>query len=95
MLLRGCAGNCWGGMTRAGETCRGGGPATRMRSGFSEIMLQQTRVAVVIERYTAFLERFPTVTALAVAPEQDVLADCGAGWATTGGRGCCRRRHGL
>ncbi len=40
----------------------------------SEIMLQQTRVAVVIERYTAFLERFPTVKALAEADEQDVLA---------------------
>lgn len=40
----------------------------------SEIMLQQTRVAVVIERYKAFLERFPTVEALAEAPEQDVLA---------------------
>ena len=40
----------------------------------SEIMLQQTRVAVVIERYTAFLERFPTLQALAAADEQDVLA---------------------
>ncbi len=40
----------------------------------SEIMLQQTRVAVVVERYQAFLERFPTLTALAEAPEQDVLA---------------------
>ncbi len=40
----------------------------------SEIMLQQTRVAAVIERYTAFLERFPTVQELAKADEQDVLA---------------------
>ena len=40
----------------------------------SEIMLQQTRVAVVIERYTAFLQRFPNVGALAAADEQDVLA---------------------
>jgi A/G-specific adenine glycosylase len=40
----------------------------------SEIMLQQTRVAAVIERYTAFLERFPTVEELAKADEQDVLA---------------------
>ncbi len=40
----------------------------------SEIMLQQTRVAVVIERYQAFLARFPTVISLALAPEQDVLA---------------------
>ena len=40
----------------------------------SEIMLQQTRVAVVIERYTAFLQRFPTIQSLAQADEQDVLA---------------------
>jgi A/G-specific adenine glycosylase len=40
----------------------------------SEIMLQQTRVAVVVERYQAFLERFPTLVALALAPEEDVLA---------------------
>lgn len=40
----------------------------------SEVMLQQTRVAVVEERYRAFLERFPTLTDLAAAPEQDVLA---------------------
>ncbi|HUX46181.1 MAG TPA: A/G-specific adenine glycosylase [Terracidiphilus sp.] len=40
----------------------------------SEIMLQQTRVAAVVERYEAFLSRFPTLQALAAAPEQDVLA---------------------
>src|ERR1700746_106973 len=40
----------------------------------SEIMLQQTRVAVVVERYQAFLARFPTVTDLARASEQDVLS---------------------
>jgi A/G-specific adenine glycosylase len=40
----------------------------------SEIMLQQTRVAAVIDRYGAFLERFPTVTSLAQAREEDVLA---------------------
>jgi A/G-specific adenine glycosylase len=40
----------------------------------SEIMLQQTRVAVVVERYQAFLARFPTLVSLALAPEQDVLA---------------------
>jgi A/G-specific adenine glycosylase len=40
----------------------------------SEIMLQQTRVAVVVERYKVFMERFPTLIALALAPEQDVLA---------------------
>jgi A/G-specific adenine glycosylase len=40
----------------------------------SEIMLQQTRVAVVVDRYRAFMERFPTLLALALASEQDVLA---------------------
>jgi A/G-specific adenine glycosylase len=40
----------------------------------SEIMLQQTRVAVVIERYKQFLERFPAIDSLARASEQDVLA---------------------
>ena len=40
----------------------------------SEVMLQQTRVAVVIERYRQFLDRFPTIVSLALAPEQEVLA---------------------
>ena len=40
----------------------------------SEIMLQQTRVAAVIEHYTAFLDKFPTVVALALAREHEVLA---------------------
>ena len=40
----------------------------------SEIMLQQTRVAVVEERYRTFLRDFPTVQALAHASEADVLA---------------------
>ena len=40
----------------------------------SEIMLQQTRVATVIERYQEFLERFPTLPSLAEAEESAVLA---------------------
>ena len=40
----------------------------------SEIMLQQTRVAAVIEHYTEFLRRFPTLVSLALAAEADVLA---------------------
>ncbi|MGH9599116.1 MAG: A/G-specific adenine glycosylase [Terracidiphilus sp.] len=40
----------------------------------SEIMLQQTRVAVVVDRFRAFLQRFPTLVSLALAPEQEVLA---------------------
>jgi len=40
----------------------------------SEIMLQQTRAQAVIPYYQRFLDRFPTVEALAVAGEHDVLA---------------------
>jgi A/G-specific adenine glycosylase len=40
----------------------------------SEIMLQQTRASVVAEHYRVFVQRFPTVSALAAAHEQDVLA---------------------
>jgi len=40
----------------------------------SEIMLQQTRVAVVEERYKQFVAQFPTTTRLARAREQTVLA---------------------
>ncbi len=44
------------------------------RVWISEIMLQQTRVAAVIEHYHAFLEKFPTVKKLAAAREPSVLA---------------------
>ena len=44
------------------------------RIWISEIMLQQTRVAAVIPYYERFLTRFPDAAALALAPEQDVLA---------------------
>jgi len=40
----------------------------------SEIMLQQTRVAAVIEHYHEFLRRFPTVQKLAATKEASVLA---------------------
>lgn len=40
----------------------------------SEIMLQQTRVAAVIEYYTRFMESFPSIVALALAHEDEVLA---------------------
>jgi len=39
----------------------------------SEIMLQQTRVSGMLEHYARFMERFPTVVSLALAPEEDVL----------------------
>jgi A/G-specific adenine glycosylase len=40
----------------------------------SEIMLQQTRVSAVLDRYTEFLLRFPDVATLAAARARDVLA---------------------
>jgi A/G-specific adenine glycosylase len=43
------------------------------RIWLSEIMLQQTRVAAVIPFYERFLEHFPTIRALAAAPETEVL----------------------
>lgn len=39
----------------------------------SEIMLQQTRVDTVIPYYERFMERFPTIEALAAAPEDELL----------------------
>lgn len=39
----------------------------------SELMLQQTRVEAVKERYVLFLQRFPTPEALAAASEEEVL----------------------
>jgi A/G-specific adenine glycosylase len=44
------------------------------RIWLSEIMLQQTQVSTVIPYYARFLDRFPTVTALADAPIDDVMA---------------------
>src|ERR1700709_5562 len=44
------------------------------RTWVSEIMLQQTRVAAVIAHYNEFLRQFPTIVALSLAPEADVLA---------------------
>jgi A/G-specific adenine glycosylase len=40
----------------------------------SEIMLQQTRVNAVLDHYARFLTLFPTLVALALAPEPAVLA---------------------
>ena len=40
----------------------------------SEIMLQQTRVAAVLDHYANWMRRFPTVKALAGASEEEVLA---------------------
>ncbi|HUZ04649.1 MAG TPA: A/G-specific adenine glycosylase [Acidobacteriaceae bacterium] len=39
----------------------------------SEVMLQQTRVATVVDRYRTFIASFPTLVALALAEEDEVL----------------------
>jgi A/G-specific adenine glycosylase len=44
------------------------------RVWLSEIMLQQTRVSAALPYYERFLQRFPTIEALAGAHEQDLLA---------------------
>jgi A/G-specific adenine glycosylase len=46
---------------------------TAYRVWISEIMLQQTQVVTVIPYYQRFMERFPTVGALAAAPLDEVL----------------------
>jgi A/G-specific adenine glycosylase len=54
----------------------------------SELMLQQTQVATVLPRYEAFMERFPSPSAMADAGEQAVIA----AWA---GLGFYRRARAL
>jgi A/G-specific adenine glycosylase len=49
-------------------------PRDPYRVWVSEVMLQQTRVEVVVPYYLRFLERFPTLSALAAASEDEVLA---------------------
>jgi A/G-specific adenine glycosylase len=44
------------------------------RVWLAEVMLQQTQVAVVAPYYERFVARFPTLEALAAAPEGEVLA---------------------
>ena len=54
-----------------------------------EIMLQQTRVAAVLDHYARFLRRFPTVQALAAARLPSVLA----AWSGLGYYHRARRMH--
>ncbi|HZX93890.1 MAG TPA: A/G-specific adenine glycosylase [Myxococcales bacterium] len=49
-------------------------PRDPYRVWISEVMLQQTRVDVVVPYYLRFVRRFPTLRALARAPLDDVLA---------------------
>lgn len=53
-------------------------PWRTRRNGYhalvSELMLQQTQVSRVLEKFGPFVQRFPTVASLAAAPEDEVLA---------------------
>lgn len=53
---------------------RARGAGDPYRVWLSEVMLQQTTVPVVIPYYRRFLERWPTLAALAAADRDDVLA---------------------
>jgi A/G-specific adenine glycosylase len=55
-------------------------PPDPYRVWLSEVMLQQTTVAAVTPRFARFLERWPTLEALAAAPDADVLHE----WAGLG-----------
>ncbi|WP_037499430.1 A/G-specific adenine glycosylase [Sphingomonas jaspsi] len=55
-------------------------PPEHYRVWLSEVMLQQTTVATVKPRFRRFIERWPTVEALAEAPEEAVLQE----WAGLG-----------
>lgn len=46
----------------------------------SEVMLQQTTVATVAPRFERFIARWPTIEALAAAPDSDILSE----WAGLG-----------
>jgi len=65
------------------------GTADPYRVWLSEIMLQQTTVAAVVPYFTRFLERWPTVEALAAAPRDDVLG----AWAGLGYYSRARNLH--
>jgi A/G-specific adenine glycosylase len=55
-------------------------PRDPYRTWLSEVMLQQTTVATVIRRFLRFVERWPTVKALAAATDEEILGE----WAGLG-----------
>ncbi|MDO9710068.1 A/G-specific adenine glycosylase [Paracraurococcus lichenis] len=66
-----------------------GGPPDPYHVWLSEVMLQQTTVAAVGPRFDRFLARFPSVAALAAAPEGDVMEE----WAGLGYYARARNLH--
>lgn len=68
---------------------RGGAKPDPYRVWLSEIMLQQTRVETVLPYYAKFLSRWPDVTALANARQEEVLS----AWAGLGYYARARNLH--
>src|SRR5436190_13743425 len=66
-----------------------GEPADPYRVWLSEIMLQQTTVATVGPYFHMFLQRWPTVEALAAAPVEEVMS----AWAGLGYYSRARNLH--
>ena len=64
-------------------------PRTPYRVWLSEIMLQQTQVAVVVPYFLRFVERFPTLPDLAAASTDEVMAH----WAGLGYYARARNLH--
>ncbi|THD02660.1 A/G-specific adenine glycosylase [Panacagrimonas perspica] len=64
-------------------------PREAYRVWISEVMLQQTQVATVIPYFERFMARFPTVTSLAEAPQDEVLRH----WAGLGYYARARNLH--
>lgn len=58
----------------------GAPPPDPYRVWLSEVMLQQTTVAAVSPRFLRFIERWPTIEALAAAPDENILSE----WAGLG-----------
>lgn len=62
------------------DAARAGQRPDPYRVWLSEVMLQQTTVAAVRDRFLRFVERWPDVAALAAAPDAEVMAE----WAGLG-----------
>ena len=65
----------WLGLGRTEGTFRGATPSDPYAILVSEVMLQQTQVERVIPRWHAWLERWPTVQALAAASPGEVIVE--------------------
>lgn len=65
--------HCSPGTGKTGGSFRGGRIWNRIRSGFQEIMLQQTRVEAVKPYFARFMEALPDITSLAQVDEERLL----------------------